>query len=292
MESALTESSLYILLLVFAAGCYADVFPRQLEILSYALTAYLLIIVAWSLFRFPWRTSKLRLWRIYRGAVKYGVGIAIASIANVGLVSLGRVLIGIIGTFEEVGVYSLVYRLSAPLVAIHQFLATFRFTKLYGESVKSFELHFARLSLLLFVGAIITAFFGPRISHHLVGLSESMPEGSTGVFILMTLVMILWSQLSLMELFVARERRSLLQLPGFIAGSVVMILCLFLPIWKDVDQIANIALLQGLGLAIAVVWQFTCSGVPIPRWPIARSLVLIEVAALVLSWILIAMKVL
>ena len=95
MGSSFAEVCLYLILLGYAALAVMGVLPRSVESLSATMTAYLVGVLLWNLVRFPWSVSKSRLWRTYRASVRYGVTLLPATFANVGLVSVGRTLIGV-----------------------------------------------------------------------------------------------------------------------------------------------------------------------------------------------------
>ena len=82
----------------------------------------------------------------------------------------------------------------------------------------------------------------------------------------------------------------MVQVPGIAAGCLVTIVCILLPHWMAADRVDNVALFQGLGFAVAVLWIFYVSGVPRPRWPLARALVLGESVALAVCWLFIAIR--
>jgi len=287
MLSSIAESCLYLILLAFAGSVGANLLPRNLHGLCWILTAYLILILAWNFVRFPRHTPQLRLWRTYKGAARYGITVLPATFANVGLVSLGRTLVGLSATLEETALYSLVYRLSVPLVAIHQFLTNFYFKRLYEGGVREFERYFASLTILILAGVAGLAWLGPFVGQALTGANAIVLNARTGLFVLMGLTMTLWAQLSLMELFMNREARALVQVPGIVAGCLVTIMCILLPQWMAVGRVDNVALFQGLGFAVAVLWIFHVSGVPRPRWPLARALVLGESVALAVCWLFI-----
>jgi O-antigen/teichoic acid export membrane protein len=289
MESSLAESSQYLLLLAFGVAASLHLFSARVETLATLLTVYLTLVIAWNLLRFPWRTTPLRLLRTYREAARYGISTIPASLANVGLVSLGRVLIGVVGTLDQVAIYGVVYRLCAPIVAIHQFLANLFFKRLYESNTRTFERYFAALSAVLIGAAVLAVVMGPWVGQHLIG-SKAVPIGTRiDLFILMSCPMVLWSQLSLMELFLNREGRSIKQLPGFVAGCAVGALCLLLPGWRGADPVDDVVFFQGLGLTVAVLWQLHASGVPRPRWPLARAIVLGQAVVLCAGWLLAAL---
>ena len=287
VESSLAESVLYLLLLVFAVCAYLGVVPRRLDSLVAILGTYLFAVLAFSLARFPWKTPRTRVWRVYRRAALYGMSLIPASLANVGLVSLGRVLIGVVGAFDQVAVYGVVYRLSAPIVAMYQFSTSLTFRKLYEGSVREFERYFVFLSAMLVGVSMFMVGFGPELAHHIIGRNAPDVSGRRDLFVLMAIVMILWSQLSLMELFLNRERRSIAQLPGLLAGCAVTLLPLVITRVWHADPTDAVAMFQGAGIAIAVLWQFSSSGVPRPSWWFARAIVLGLLVALLFSWCLI-----
>jgi hypothetical protein len=289
-ESSVAESCLYLLVFGFALASRFNAVPRTIAALSWFLTAYLSAVLIWNIATFPWNTSRLRLWRTYRSAALYGSRMLPATFANVGLVSLGRTLVGVTGSLEQVAVYSVAYRLCAPLVAIHQFLTNFYFKRLYGVSVRGFERYFSALSALLWLATVMVVYFGPGIGSRVIGARQIEIAGRTDLFLLMSIAMVSWAQLSLIELFMNREAKSLIQLPGLAAGSAVTALSVLMPTWRSADQVIQVALFQGLGFIVAILWQFRVSGVARPRWPVARAIVLGQGAILIASWLAVAMK--
>lgn len=288
--SSLAEGVLYGLIMVFGIGAFLQVIPRSLTGLKWLFTIYLLGSLVWNVSRFPWKMSRLRMRRLYRISVNYGIRIVPASIANVGLVSSGRFFIGQIGSFELVAVYSLIYRMCAPIVAIHQFATNLIFPNLYTAIARKFESYFVLLTSLLITCGLFICLIGPHFAVYILHEKALLIAKRTDLFLMMSIVMVLWSQLSLMELFMERENRAYLQLPGFFFGCIITALCLVIPEWRFADQAITVALFQGIGLSVAIAWQFFKSGVQPPRWPRATLLVLAQTIVLVLSWLIIATK--
>ena len=140
-------------------------------------------------------------------------------------------------------------------------------------------------ALLVAVGAVVSV-VGSAMGYVLLGEKARLIGSRTDLFILMSLVMIMWSQLSLMELFMERENRLYRQLPGFVLGAVVAALSVVVPSWGSADQLNDVLLFQGLGLGLAILWQFYQSGVRHPRWPTARLVVIAEMIATGAAWLL------
>jgi len=288
--SSLAESTLYLQVLIFGAAAYANWLPRTLPGLNFTLSCGLASILCWNAVAFRGMTSRAQLWRIYRVALGYGIRTVPASVATVGLSSFGRVLVGIVGSASQVAIYSLVYRLCAPIVAIHQFLTNLFFTKLYTGQVKDFERYFAALTVALCLAGAMSVIVGPLLAYRLIGANALAIERQPALFALMAMVMILWSQLSLMELFMNREAKLLVQLPGLLAGCALALTPFVFRTWRGADQVANVALFQGLGLALGVAWQFRKSGHAAPVWRVPRALVLGESTVMVLVWLVIALR--
>jgi O-antigen/teichoic acid export membrane protein len=282
--SSLAEGVLYGLIMAFGIGAAFRIVPKDLNGLSLVFLAYLLGSLTWNLARFPWKMRRLRIARLYKISLTYGMRIVPASIANVGLVSSGRFFIGQVGTFELVAIFSLVYRMCAPIVAVHQFISNLIFPKLYTATPRDFEAYFVRLSFVLIACGVGAFLLGPHLAGYFLGEKAATIAKRGDLFLLMSIVMIFWSQMSLMELFMERENRAYLQLPGFIAGCAIAALCLFIPAWKSADKAATVTVFQGTGLAVAVLYQFFRSGAPAPQFPKARLIVVAQAFVLLLTW--------
>ena len=284
--SSVAEGVLYTALLVFGALAYVNVVPPSIAGLIVMLGAYLVGALVLRIVAYPRGISRLRVLRIYRISMAYGIRAVPASLANVGLVSAGRFLIGIVGTLEHVAMFSIVYRICAPIVATHQFLSNLIFRRLYTASTASFQKYFTTLSALLMLTGLALTFCGPALSVELLGQKAKPISHRTDLFALMSLFMIMWSQLSLMELFMGRQNRLHRQLFGFAVGGCIAAACVLVPRWRSSDQLDSVLLFQGLGVGAAVMWQFYQSGVARPRWPVARAIVVAQMMVLSLLWLL------
>lgn len=144
-------------------------------------------------------------------AIRYGISFVVPTFAMVALVNSGRSLGGYLLTDEQIGLYAFLFRIAAPVVLIHQLLGVLLFKELYAtRDPLVLDHYFAKIVLVVATAGFVVLLL---IRHADMDVSAALTVGKAtagfgSAHYWMTLQMVLWVGLALVEPIMARENRA------------------------------------------------------------------------------------
>lgn len=156
-------------------------------------------------------------------ALSYSVPLMIPSFAMLCLVNSGRMFAGSVLPAADMGVLGILFRITAPAIVVHQVLTTYYFPQIYGQKdAGTLDRYFSAVVGAVAGVALLALLFVPSLAmSRIPSLSaiESHP-GFAGLYYLMTIQVVLWVLLALLEALMARESLVRAQ-TGILAGSIL-----------------------------------------------------------------------
>jgi len=179
-----------------------------------------------------------------RVALAYGMPFVIPTVAMVGLVNSGRAIAGYALPSDQMGLYGFVFRIVAPAVLVHQLLGILYFRQLYAtRDSRSLDRYF--MAVAVGVGFVAGGLFlaVPLVDTELsdvLAMAKSDPNFAR-IHYWLSVQMILWVGLALVEPIMARENR---------AGAQTAVLSVVLAAFVAAAAIAHS--MQALSLTLLV----------------------------------------
>jgi O-antigen/teichoic acid export membrane protein len=202
--SSFLEVALYCVLFVYLLVFLALRRPLSMELCYAAIlgTAVLFIVAsAWLWLREPVRAP---LGPIYSATVKFGLPVIVTSLLNTVLLSGGRILLGVFVGVRDVGIFSLLFRMSAAAVVVHQLLVSIIFPKLYKGNERLLDRYLFAIQSIVLSAALSVWLVGWPIGQHLF---PALRGGGNihEVMLVVSLQMFFWCSSSQVEFILYRE---------------------------------------------------------------------------------------
>ena len=160
--------------------------------------------------------------------VKTGAPIMLASFATVGFMNLPRVLIGDLGTMEDVADFALYFRWAALALLVYQFMVIINFRKIYQLDHITLDRYISCISLaVLIIGALFVTTM-PMLREFEICKQLQFPQKNLPVQSLMVAIVAIWTLSASLEGLFYREHLTIFQIYSTISGILVLLLSILL----------------------------------------------------------------
>jgi O-antigen/teichoic acid export membrane protein len=204
-RASVAESGIYVVLFLVAVPLAVLGRTLNIKLLLITLNLYALFLVIVSLMGFwpvrYWRGQLVR----YGQAVRFGSPIVLTSACIVFLASSSRLLAGKFFSIEEVGIYSFFFRVTSPVVLIHNLLTTVYFRKLYQSGERSLDTYFSLILMTAFAAGLFLFVAVPPVCHGYFPLLRHLKGENLGVYWLLVAQMVFWVAMGLAEFIIYRQ---------------------------------------------------------------------------------------
>lgn len=141
---------------------------------------------------------------LYTATVRFGLPVILTSLLNTVLLSGGRILLGLFLGVREVGIFSLLFRMSAAAVVVHQLLVSVIFPKLYQGNERLLDRYLLAIQSAVLAAALSVWLVGWPIGLHLFPALRGDP-GIHRVMLVVALQMFYWCSSAQVEFILYRE---------------------------------------------------------------------------------------
>ena len=176
---------------------------------------------------------------------KKGAPIMLSGFAAIGYINLPRLLIGVVGSMEDVGNLALYFRWAALALVVYQFMLVMNFRKIYRLGYVELDKYISYITLaVLIAGAIIVAVM-PVVRNFVYFNQLQFPEMSLPVQSLMVCIVTVWTLSTSLEGLFYREHLTKFQVASVLLGGSSFLGLVFI--------IRNIAAIE-IVLTFCIAW--------------------------------------
>jgi len=204
-RASVVESGIYAALFLVAAplAVVGRSLNFRLLFVTLNLYAFLLLIVSLKGF-WPVRHWRHRFAR-YGHAIRFGFPVVLTSACIVFLAASTRLLAGKFLSVEQVGVYSFYYRLTVPVILVHNLLTTIYFRKLYQSEERSLDTYFSSILLAVFTLGVFLFLTVPAIGRGYFTLLRNLNGEHLAVYWVLVVQMVFWTAVAQSEAILYRQ---------------------------------------------------------------------------------------
>ncbi len=222
--ASIIDSFIYILILLLVLySIFIDDRRLHLFILFSLATLFFSAI----LFRIGGNEFRMHKSHFFKFA-KTGAPIMLASFATVGFMNLPRVLIGNLGTMEDVGDFALYFRWAALALVAYQFMVVINFRKIYQLDHIALDRYISFISLAVLIIGTLFVMTMPMLREFEIFKQLQFPQKSLPVQSLMVAIVAIWTLSTSLEGLFYREHLTKFQIYSTIFGIFVLLFSIFL----------------------------------------------------------------
>ncbi|MDQ7016513.1 MAG: oligosaccharide flippase family protein [Gammaproteobacteria bacterium] len=252
--ASVVESSLYLGLLLFL--CFLWIAPNRYDwVVAFYTLLSAVVLLAFILLQSKVKQRLQRVQYDLNGALKAGFPMMLAGSMSMLMLFFPRLFLGYFSSLSELAEFSLLFRLAAIAIVVHQFIVTLFFKDI-------FQMEFETLSRVLLwvpLAVLFAVLLGFGVLHLLVMQSVfdlgaySALSDSVLRQVVIAFCLFFWSLTALLEGVLFRDEQAKQQLFAVVLGLSAMLVFTFLLLtWGEMDQIVMVLWAWLLGLVVAV----------------------------------------
>lgn len=159
---------------------------------------------------------------------KRGLPILFSSLLSIGLINLPRVLLGGVGSFDEVAEFSLYFRWTGIALVLYQFVYVVKFREIYTYSYGKFDNYITIISWLVLLSGIFITLGLVLLKKYNLTFGVNLPERNFVIQGYMVGVVTLWTITASLEGVFFREHLTRWQIYANVLGISVFLSLLLL----------------------------------------------------------------
>ncbi len=203
--ASFVEVGVYCVLFVFVGILVLSHLPVSMAEIFLVLISVVALFLGASILLYQRATERDGLIPAYRDSLAYGVPIIVSAMLGTLLMSGGRILIGALLGVADVAIFSLLFRMAAAAVMMHQLSATMVFPKLYQLPPKRLNYILLGIQSLVLTAAIAVATVGFPIGRWLFPLLRSNSTPIHQILVAVCIQMFYWCVAAQCEFIFYRE---------------------------------------------------------------------------------------
>jgi len=207
-RASVIDNGVYVVLFLLVLPLVLLGHTPNFKMLVITLNLYALFLVLVFLRGF-WT---IRHWRNglshYGQAIRFGLPLVVTSGCIIFLASSTRLLAGKFLSVEEVGVYSFFFRIAAPVVLVHNLLATIYFRKIYQSEERDFDTYLSVILVAIFTFGLFLYLSVPTLFRGYFLLLQDLKGERLQVYWVLVVQMVCWVAMALCEFILYRENQA------------------------------------------------------------------------------------
>jgi O-antigen/teichoic acid export membrane protein len=204
------EVGVYCVLFLLAGLFALAHIPVRMEQVFAILLAIVLLFAGLSASLFRRAIVRHGLAAAYRDSLNYGMAIILSAVLGTLLMSGGRILIGALLGVADVAIFSLLFRMAAAAVLMHQLTATMIFPKLYQLEPKRLNYVLVGIQGLVLAASITVAVAGLPIGRSFLPLLRTSSAPVHQILTAVCIQMFYWCVAAQCEFIFYRENLGVL----------------------------------------------------------------------------------
>jgi len=203
--ASFAEVSVYCVLFVLVGILVLSHLPISMSEIFGLLVSVVALFFGISAFLYQGATARDGFISAYRDSIMYGLPIIVSAVLGTLLMSGGRILIGALLGVADVAIFSLLFRMAAAAVMMHQLTATMVFPKLYQLAPARLNYILVGIQSLVLAAAIGVATVGFPVGRWLFPLLRSDSAPIHQILVAVCIQMFYWCVAAQCEFIFYRE---------------------------------------------------------------------------------------